>query len=86
MGELDAKIVAALDPTKEYSGSSDLETWQYWRDGVPVTKYFTRGGYKRISPKGEIYILETDNWWYFWDKGTWYAVKRKDYGSPPFEY
>jgi hypothetical protein len=71
-----------------FDGSSmeAQSTTKTWDDGVPVTKYFTRGGYKTISPKGEIYILETDNWWYFWDRGTWYAVKRKDYGSPPFEY
>ena len=57
-----------------------------WDDGVPVTKNFTRGGYKRVSPKGEVYIIESDNWWYFTYKAVWYAVKRKDYGTPPFEY
>lgn len=58
-----------------------------WDDGVPVTKYFTRGGYKSVSiPKGQHYIIEGDTFWYFKVKNTWYAVKRADYGTPPFEY
>jgi len=57
-----------------------------WSDGVPVTKYFTRGGYKTISPKGKYYIIEGDTFWYFRIEGTWYAVKRSSYGTPPFEY
>lgn len=72
--------------TFDGSGMEAQSTNKTWDDGVPVTKNFTRGGYKRISPKGEIYIIESDNWWYFFDKGMWYAVKRKDYGTPPFEY
>jgi hypothetical protein len=61
-------------------------TTKTWDDGVPVTKYFTRGGFKKIAPKGDIYIIESNDWWYFENKGTWYAVKRADYGTPPFEY
>lgn len=57
-----------------------------WDDGVPVTKYFTRGGYKSVSPKGEHYIIEGDTFWYFRVNRTWYAVKMADYGTPPFEY
>ena len=71
-----------------FSGKSmDAQyTDKKWPDGVPVTKYFTRGGYKAVSPKGEIWIIETAKWWYFETKGTWYAVKRSDYSTPPFEY
>ena len=68
------------------SGMEAQSTRKTWDDGVPVTKNFTRGGYKRIAPKGEIYIIESNDWWYFKDKGTWYAVKRANYGTPPFEY
>jgi len=67
-------------------GIEAQSTTKTWDDGVPVTKYFTRGGYKKISPKGEYYIIESDDWWYFCIKSVWYAVKRKDYGTPPFEY
>lgn len=71
-----------------FSGKSmDAQsTNKTWEDGVPVTKNFTRGGYKQVSPNGKIWIIETTQWWYFETKGTWYAVKRKDYGTPPFEY
>lgn len=57
-----------------------------WEDGVPVTKNFTRGGYKSVSPKGDHYIIEGDTFWYFRIGATWYATKKADYGTPPFEY
>jgi len=72
--------------TFDGSGMEAQSTNKTWDDGVPVTKNFTRGGYKRVAPKGEVYIIESDNWWYFTYKAVWYAVKRKDYGTPPFEY
>ena len=72
--------------TFDGSGMEAQSTNKTWDDGVPVTKNFTRGGYKRVSPKGEIYIIESNDWWYFTYKAVWYAVKRKDYGTPPFEY
>ena len=72
--------------TFDGSGMEAQSTNKTWDDGVPVTKNFTRGGYKRVSPKGEVYIIESDLWWYFTYKAVWYAVKRKDYGTPPFEY
>lgn len=79
----DAEIyLATFDGTSMDAQS----TTKMWDDGVPVTKYFTRGGFKKVSPKGKIWIIESDKWWYFKDKGTWYAVKRADYGTPPFEY
>jgi hypothetical protein len=56
-------------------------------DGVPVTKNFTRGGYKDVNiKKGQHYIIEGDTFWYFRIGRTWYAVKRADYETPPFEY
>lgn len=38
----DAIILAACDPTKEYTGK-ELDTWPYWEDGVPVTKPYALG-------------------------------------------
>ena len=72
----------------EFDGSSfkAQSTNKTWDDGVPVTKYFTRGGYKSTSPKGQIWIIESENWWYFQNKGTWFAVSRKEYDRPPFDY
>ena len=61
-------------------------TDKVWGDGVPVTKHFSRGGYKTIRPDGEHYIIETDKFWYFIIGMTWYAVKREKHGSPHFEY
>jgi len=72
--------------TFDGSGMEAQSTNKTWDDGVPVTKNFTRGGYKRVAPKGEVYIIESDDWWYFTYKAVWYAVKRKNYGTPPFEY
>lgn len=72
----------------DFDGSSfnAQSTNKTWDDGVPVTKNFTRGGYKSTSPKGQIWIIESENWWYFQNKGTWFAVSRKEYGRPPFDY
>ncbi len=36
------KIVALLDPTREYKGK-ELDSWQYFIDGEPVTKAFYNG-------------------------------------------
>ena len=71
-----------------FDGSSfrAQSTNKTWDDGAPVTKYFTRGGYKSTSPKGQIWIIESENWWYFQNRGTWFAVSRKEYDRPPFEY
>lgn len=38
LGELDAKIIGALDPTKNYGGTTPLDLWQYWEGDTPVTK------------------------------------------------
>ena len=78
-----AEIHLAKFSGNDINAQSTTKTWD---DGVPVTKYFTRGGYKKISPKGEYYIIESDKWWYFCIKSVWYAVKREEYSTPPFEY
>jgi len=58
-----------------------------WDDGVPVTKFLTRGGYKTVkTPKGKFKMIETSKFWYYEINRGWAAVSRKDYGTPPFEY
>lgn len=78
-----ADIYLATFDGNSFDAQSTNKTWD---DGVPVTKYFTRGGYKSVSPKGQHYIIEGDGFWYFRIGSTWYAVKRYNYGSPPFDY
>lgn len=57
-----------------------------WPDGVPVTKHFSK--FQDVKLKGEFQLVDSDRgWWYIQGpKGTWYAVKHADYGTPPFEY
>lgn len=58
-----------------------------WDDGVPVTKYLTRGGNKSVkTPKGKFKVIETEKFWYYEIKNGWAAVSTKKYGTPPFEY
>lgn len=38
----DAIIIAACDPTKEYTGK-EIDTWPYWEDGIAVTKPYALG-------------------------------------------
>jgi hypothetical protein len=58
-----------------------------WDDGVPVTKYLSRGGYKSVStPRGGFRVIETSEFWYYEIDGGWAAVNRKKNGTPPFEY
>jgi len=79
-----ADIYLATFTGRSFKAQSTDKTWD---DGVPVTKNFTRGGYKDVSiKKGQHYIIEGDTFWYFRIGRTWYAVKRADYGTPPFEY
>lgn len=78
-----ADIYLAKFTGKSFKAQSTDKTWD---DGVPVTKNFTRGGYKEVKISGEHYIIEGDTFWYFRVGRTWYAVKRADYGTPPFEY
>ena len=81
--KMNPEIHLATFSGKSFKAQSTDKTWE---DGVPVTKNFTRGGYKSTSPKGEHYIIETDKFWYFVIGRMWFAVKRADYGTPPFEY
>jgi ATP-dependent DNA ligase len=39
---VDLICMELLDPIKEYTGK-ELETWQYWIDGEPVTKHYYYG-------------------------------------------
>jgi hypothetical protein len=78
-----ADIYLATFDGSSFKAQSTDKTWD---DGVPVTKNFTRGGYKDVKVKGQHYIIEGDTFWYFRIGRTWYAVKRADYGTPPFEY
>jgi|TARA_R110000744_G_scaffold62519_1_gene129025 hypothetical protein len=58
-----------------------------WDDGVPVTKFLTRGGYKTVkTPKGKFKLIETGKFWYYEISRGWAAVNRKNYGTPPFDY
>lgn len=78
-----ADIYLATFSGKTFKAQSTDKTWD---DGVPVTKNFTRGGYKDVTIKGQHYIIDTPTFWYFRVGRVWYAVKRADYGTPPFEY
>ncbi len=78
-----ADIYLATFDGRSFKAQSTDKTWD---DGAPVTKNFTRNGYKNVSIKGQHYIIEGDTFWYFRVGRNWHAVKRADYGTPPFEY
>ena len=78
-----ADIYVATFDGRSFKAQSTDKTWD---DGAPVTKNFTRNGYKNVSIKGQHYIIEGDTFWYFRVGRNWHAVKRADYGTPPFEY
>ena len=62
-------------------------TKKKWDDGVPVTKYFSRGGIKTIAtPKGKFQIIETPTFWYYEINKGWAAINKIEHGTPPFEY
>lgn len=78
---------------KVYTATGDGKTVEAqftnkkWDDGVPVTKYLTRGGNKSVkTPKGKFKVIETEKFWYYEIKNGWAAVSTKKYGTPPFEY
>jgi hypothetical protein len=79
---------------KVFLGKFDDRTFkaQYtdktWDDGTPVTKYFSRNGFKDVKLKGEYQLVDSDRgWWYIQGpRNVWYAVRHKDYGTPPFEF
>lgn len=75
--------LAKFDGTSINAQSTD----KTWPDGTPVTKYFTRGGFKKYAIKGEYPIIDSSRgWWYYQVGRNWFAVKKSDYGTPPFEY
>jgi ATP-dependent DNA ligase len=43
LGDLEAKVIAVIEPTKKYEGI-DLQNWPHWEDDIPVTRayYFGR--------------------------------------------
>tara|TARA_R100001015_G_C4631074_1_gene193278 strand:- start:1474 stop:2349 length:876 start_codon:yes stop_codon:yes gene_type:complete len=58
-------------------------------DGVPVLKFIARAPKKPAPlPKGSFKIIEDNKhgWWYYQVGSTWYGIRQKDYGTPPFEY
>ena len=60
-----------------------------WDDGVPVLKYIARASRKPSPlPKGKFKIIDDSKygWWYYQVGDTWYGIRQKDYGTPPFEY
>lgn len=40
--EFEAKVIAALDPKKNYEGT-EIDTWEYWDDDIAVTKPYYYG-------------------------------------------
>jgi len=80
----DVELHLATFDGRSFKAQSTDKTWD---DGVPVTKNFSRGGYKSVTiKKGEHWIIEVDTFWYILVGRTWYAVKREQYGTPPFDY
>lgn len=43
LGTLEAKVIGVIEPTKEYTGKTDLEDWKYWEGNLPVTKPYFNG-------------------------------------------
>jgi len=79
-----AEIYLAKFDGRSIRAQSTDKKWP--SDSAPVTKYFTRGGYRDVKIEGEHWIIEGDKFWYFRVGPMWYAVKRGDYSTPPFEY
>lgn len=38
--EAEYKVIGTLEPTKEFTGDTDLALWEYWEDDKPVTKNY----------------------------------------------
>ena len=82
----DAKVfLGRFDGIKTFKAQVTNKTW---KDGTPVTKYFSRGGFKDVKLKGEYQLVDSDRgWWYIQGPaGDWFAVKHDEYGTPPFEF
>lgn len=55
-----------------------------WKDGVPVVNTFSDGS---AELEGQYKLVDSSRgWWYIQGPDEWYAVKKSDYGTPPFEY
>jgi len=79
-----ADIFLATFDGKSIRAQSTDKTWP---DGTPVTKFFTRGGYKTYAIKGEHYIIDSSRGWYYYRVGrNWFAVNKGEYSTPPFEF
>ena len=62
------------------------QTKKTWDDGAPMTNKFGPKKSGRV-PKGKFLVLDTKKFWYYEIKGTWHAIDKKEYGTPPgFEY
>jgi len=79
-----AKIVLAkFDGTSINAQSTDKK----WPDGTPVTKFLSRGGFKKYTIKGEYPVIDSSRgWWYYLVGRNWFAVNKNEYQTPPFEY
>ncbi len=79
-----AKIYTAkFDGTSIEAQSTD----KTWPDGTPITKFLTRGGFKKYTLKGEFPVIDSSRgWWYYKVGRNWFATKKSEYETPPFEY
>lgn len=78
------KIYTAKFDGKSIEAQSTDKTWP---DGTPVTKYLTRGGFKKYALKGEFPVIDSSRgWWYYKVGRNWFAIKKSEYETPPFEY
>ena len=70
-------------------GTADARsTKKTFDDGVPVLKYIARAPKKRVKipKKFKVVVDEKYGWYYYFDKGTWYGIDKKQYSTPPFDY
>lgn len=42
-------VIIGFEPPEKLYGGQDFDTWLYWEDGVPVTKYHSKGWIGAIS-------------------------------------
>ena len=81
----EAKVFLGKFDGRTFKAQSTDKTWD---DGTPVTKYFSRNGFKDVKLKGEYQLVDSDrgHWYIQGPRNVWYAVRHKDYGTPPFEF
>lgn len=83
----EGKVVDIFLATFDGRSINAQSTNKVWPDQTPVTKFFTRNGYNRYTIKGNHYIIDSSNgFWYFKIGRNWFAVKKSEYSTPPFEY